>query len=121
LSYCIAVDNNLAKLYISWKGEKLDYYLQQFDTFVLSRSEEFRNFREEVRKILDWGKDTRLKQIRGALDIILEENRKSASNAAKCRAPPSVGSATTTTSKKPKPPLSHKSSSSRKTRSDGVQ
>lgn len=27
LSYCNAVDNNLAKLYISWKEDNLSYYL----------------------------------------------------------------------------------------------
>lgn len=72
LSYCMAVDNNLAKLYISWREDNLSYYLQQIDTFVLSRPEEFKNFRKQVRNILDWGKDARLTQIGDALDIILE-------------------------------------------------
>lgn len=85
LSYCIAVDNNIAQLYISWKEEDLDYYLQQVDVFMLSRPEEFKNFRKQVRNILDWGKDTRLKQIRDALDIILAENRKKAADQAKKR------------------------------------
>jgi len=92
LSYCIAVDNNLAKLYISWKEDDLSYYLQQVDTFVLSRPEEFENFRRQVRNILDWGKDARLTQIGDALDIILEEHRKSASEAAKSPSDGSVAS-----------------------------
>ncbi|PFH63399.1 hypothetical protein XA68_12363 [Ophiocordyceps unilateralis] len=85
LSYSIAVDNRLAELYISWKEDDLNYYLRQIDTFVLSRPEEFKNFRKQVRNILDWGKDRRLPQIRDALYIILEENKKSASAIAKSR------------------------------------
>ena len=85
LSYCIAVDNNTAQLYISWKEDDLNYYLQRVDAFLLSSPEHFQNFRKQVRNILDWGKGTRLEQIKDALDVILEENRKGASEAAKSR------------------------------------
>lgn len=92
LSYSIAVDNNTAQLYISWKEDDLNYYLQRIDAFLLSSPEHFKNFRKHVRNILDWGKGTRLEQIKGALDVILEENRKRASKAAKSRQPPFDGS-----------------------------
>ena len=85
LSYSIAVDNNTAQLYISWKEDDLNYYLQRVDAFLLSRPEDFKSFRKQVRNILDWGKDTRLTQIRDALDTILEENRKKAAEYAKSR------------------------------------
>ncbi|KAF2254788.1 hypothetical protein BU26DRAFT_379878, partial [Trematosphaeria pertusa] len=75
LCYCIAVDNNTAQLYISWREDDLNYYLQQAEAFLLWSPEHFRNFRKQVRNILDWGKDARLQQIRDALDIILTENR----------------------------------------------
>jgi len=67
---------------------------------------DFQNFREQVRNILDWGKDERLKHIRGALDIILEEKTGRALPMRRSLAYlPSIGSATTTTaSKKPEPP-----------------
>ncbi|TPX14894.1 uncharacterized protein E0L32_005003 [Thyridium curvatum] len=110
-SYSIAVDNNTAQIYISWKEDDLNYCLQRVDAFLLSRPEEFKDFRSRVRNILDWGKDTRLTQIRDALDVILEEHRKRASEVAKSRLPPSVDSATT----------SHNASSSRRTRSDGAR
>ncbi|KAK0748559.1 hypothetical protein B0T21DRAFT_344204 [Apiosordaria backusii] len=77
-SYSIAMDNNMAQLYVSWKEADLNYYMQQVDVFVMARPEEFKNFRKQVRNILDWGKDKRLTQIRDALDIILEENQKQA-------------------------------------------
>ncbi|KAK4151831.1 hypothetical protein C8A00DRAFT_16797 [Chaetomidium leptoderma] len=89
LSYAIAVDNNMAQLYISWKESQVNYSVQRVDTFMLSRPEEFSDFRKQVRNILDWGKDTRLMQIREALDTIVEENRKQATERAKSRSPPS--------------------------------
>ncbi|KAF2245124.1 hypothetical protein BU26DRAFT_533225 [Trematosphaeria pertusa] len=92
LCCCIAVDNNTAQLYISWREDDLNYYLQQAEAFLLWSPEHFRNFRKQVRNILDWGKDARLQQIRDALDIILTENRKKASEASKSRPPPSDGS-----------------------------
>ena len=85
LSYSIAVDNNTAQLYISWKEDDLNYYLQRVDAFLLSRPEDFKSFRKQVRNILDWGKDTRLTQIKDALDTILEENKKKAAEHAKSR------------------------------------
>jgi hypothetical protein len=73
--YSIAVDNNTAQLYVSWK-DNLNYFVQQVDAFLLWSPDHFKDFRKKVRNILDWGKDKRLKQIGDALDAILEENRK---------------------------------------------
>lgn len=94
ISYCITVDNNTAQLYISWMEDDLKYYLQRIDAFLLLNPEHFKSFRNQVRNILDWGKGARLKQIKDALDFILEENRTRACEAAKSRQPPSDGSAT---------------------------
>ncbi|KAF2249901.1 hypothetical protein BU26DRAFT_482673 [Trematosphaeria pertusa] len=102
LSYCVAVDNNTAQLYISWKEDGLNYYLQRVDAFLLSSPEHFKDFRKKVRNILDWGKDKRLKQIKDALDIILEESRKKAAEQAKTRQPPSDDSGSSA-SKRRKP------------------
>ncbi|KAF4595442.1 hypothetical protein GQ602_001055 [Ophiocordyceps camponoti-floridani] len=85
VSYAIAVDEKMAEIYISWIEDGAQYRLQEVDSFLLSRPREFQDFRCRVRYILDWGRDTRLRQIRDALDIILEENRKAASAAAKNR------------------------------------
>lgn len=82
ISYCIAMDNNIAHLYMSWKDDQ-NYYLQRVDVFALSIPEHFKNFRSQVRNILDWGKGTRLTQIKDALDTLLEENRKKAADHAK--------------------------------------
>jgi hypothetical protein len=82
VSYAIAVDNNVAQLYVAWVEElhalpwvRL-YYLQRVDAFLLSRAEDFMGFRMQVRNILDWGKGARLKQIQGFLDALLVKHRK---------------------------------------------
>ncbi|PVH93676.1 hypothetical protein DM02DRAFT_541060 [Periconia macrospinosa] len=112
---CIAADNNTAQLYISWKEDDLNYYLQQVDAFLLWSPEHFRNFRKQVRNILGWGKDTRLQQIRDALDIILTENRKEASESSKSRSPPFDGSSTSSDKRR------QSSSRGNSSRSDSAQ
>ncbi|KAJ2898903.1 uncharacterized protein MKZ38_003587 [Zalerion maritima] len=97
-------------------SEQIDGYLDRLDTLAEGCTKaDIEGFLEDlVRNILDWGKDIYLMQIRDALDIILEENRKKAAEYAKSRQPPSDGSATTT---------KHKSLSSRRnsSRSNTVQ
>jgi hypothetical protein len=92
LTYCVAMDNRLAQLYVSWKPERLQYYMCEVGTYRLSYEEDFKEFRRHVRNILDWGKDKRLSQIKEALDVILEENRKEAARAAKARPSSNSGS-----------------------------
>ena len=75
VTYSVTVDNNIAQLYISWKEDNLNYFLQRVGAFLLSSPDHFKDFRKQVRNILDWGKDKRLKRIGDALDIILEKNR----------------------------------------------
>lgn len=115
LCCCIAADNNTAQLYISWKEDDLIYYLQQVDAFLLWSPEHFINFRKQVRNILDWGKDTRLQQIRDALDRILTENRKEVSESSKSHPPPFDGSSTSSDKK------CRSSSSGNSSKSDSVQ
>ncbi|KFH47454.1 hypothetical protein ACRE_016210 [Hapsidospora chrysogenum ATCC 11550] len=71
LSYSIAMDNNTAQLYVAWMEYDTNYYLQRVGSFLMSDPEHFRRFRKHVRNILDWGKGTRLTQIRDALDSTL--------------------------------------------------
>jgi hypothetical protein len=96
-----------ARLYISWKHDELDYYMQKIDSFLLQKPKDYLEFRKYVRNIVDWGKNKRLNKIRDSLDTLLEENRKRTSEVAKSRHPPHHGSATSRGKK-------HKSSYSRK-------
>ncbi|KAK5656497.1 hypothetical protein OQA88_4474 [Cercophora sp. LCS_1] len=91
-----------ARLYVSWKHNDLDYYMQKVDSFLLQEPQDYIEFRKHVKNIIDWGKDKRLKEIRESLDTLLEEGRKRASKAAKSRPPPTKSA--TSKSKKHKPP-----------------
>jgi hypothetical protein len=88
------MDDMQVHLYNSWKHNELEYYMQAFDSFLLQKPEQYLEFRKHVRNIVDWGKDTRLKEIRRSLDTLLEENRRKTSQAAKSRAPSSDGPGT---------------------------
>lgn len=90
LTYCIAMDNRHAQLYVSWKADLLDYYMYEVRAYVLSREDEYKDFRRHIRNILDWGSDQRLAQIKQSLDVLLEESRKETAKAAKPRSPPSA-------------------------------
>jgi hypothetical protein len=114
-AFSIAMNGTEARLYVSWNHNDLDYYMGRVKSFLLQEPEHYIEFRKYVRNIIDWGKDKRLNEIRASLDRLLEEGRKTTSEAAKSRQPPSNGSATSNGKK-------HKSSSSRRnsSRSDSV-
>jgi hypothetical protein len=95
-AFSIAMSGTEARLYISWKHNGLHYYTQHIQSFLLQEPEHYIDLRKWVRNILDWGKDLRLKEIQISLDILLDESRKRASEAAKSRQPPSGGYATST-------------------------
>ncbi len=93
-AFSVAMNGTEARLYISWKHSELDYYMRKIDSFLLQKPTDYLDFRKYVLNIIDWGKDTRLKEIRDSLNHLLEESRKRTSEAAKSRPPPSNGSAT---------------------------
>jgi hypothetical protein len=62
-AFSIAMSGTEARLYISWKHNELDYYMQKVNSFVLQEPKDYVEFRKHVRNIIDWGKDKRLKQI----------------------------------------------------------
>ncbi|POS68581.1 hypothetical protein DHEL01_v213025 [Diaporthe helianthi] len=115
-TFSIAMNGTEARLYISWKHNELDYYMQKVKGFLLQEPEHYIEFRKYVRNIIDWGKDKRLKEIRDSLESLLEASRRRVSTAAKSRPSPSGGSGTSRSKR-------HKSSSSRKnsSRSNSVQ
>ena len=61
-------------LYISWKHNELDYYVQKVSGFLLQKPNDYLEFRKYVRNIIDWGKDKRSKAIRDSLASLLEES-----------------------------------------------
>jgi len=99
-AFSIAMSGTEARLYISWKHNELDYYMQKVKSFLLQEPEQYVEFRKYVRNIIDWGKDKRLKQIQESLDNLLEESRRRTSEVAKSRPPPSDNSASNSTHKR---------------------
>ncbi|CAI4215954.1 unnamed protein product [Parascedosporium putredinis] len=90
--------NLLKRLFLSglslWKQNELDYYMANVDSFLLQKPEDYIQFHNYTRNIIDWEKDKRLNEIRRSLDSLLEETRQRTSEVAKSRPPPSDGSAT---------------------------
>ena len=86
ICYSLAVDNNLAQLYASWRDENdKTTYIQRVDSFLLSNPENFAGLHHRVLAILAWGRGARLKNIRWGLDLIIETHQKAASKLAKSR------------------------------------
>lgn len=75
--FSIAMSGTEARLYVSWQQDDWDYYyMQQVESFLLQRPEHHAEFRKYVRNIVDWAKETRPKETRDTLDILLlEESR----------------------------------------------
>ena len=110
-AFSIAMNGTEARLYISWKHDELNYYMQRVDGFLLYKPNDYIEFRKCVRNIIDWGRDTRLQDIQKSLESLLEENRKTASQVAKSRPPPLSDDAVSTISQKRKSPSSRGSNS----------
>ena len=62
-----------ARLFISWQAHDKEYFVQKIRSFALQEASHFLQFRRYVLNIISWGKDTRLQEIRKALDAILED------------------------------------------------
>ncbi|KAK3364985.1 hypothetical protein B0T24DRAFT_421364 [Lasiosphaeria ovina] len=89
LCYSLALDNNLALLYISWGAvEEGGIYIQRVAYFMLSSLEEFTRLHQWVAAILDWGR-RRLRGIKLGLDHIAQAaQQKVVFSAAKSRPGP---------------------------------
>ncbi|KAK8128771.1 hypothetical protein PG984_009879 [Apiospora sp. TS-2023a] len=99
VTFSIAMSQNEAQLYVSWKTEELQYYTREAAAFYIRRSEEYQQFRRYVKNIIDWGKGPRLQAIKRALDAILEGDRKVPSVKAQQRPAPSSASGSSPTFK----------------------
>ena len=59
-AFSIAINGTEARLYVSWKHNDLDYYMQTVESFLLRKPGQYIEFRKYVRNIIDWGEDKRL-------------------------------------------------------------
>jgi CRISPR/Cas system CMR-associated protein Cmr1 (group 7 of RAMP superfamily) len=86
-SFSIALNEYSAKLFITWRHEDSDYFVLDFKAFLLEDLEHYKQFQKYVKNILEWGRGERLKDIRAALDSLLEEKRETTAKTAKPREP----------------------------------
>ncbi|KAH7002207.1 hypothetical protein EDB80DRAFT_685384 [Ilyonectria destructans] len=91
-SFGIAMNGTIAKLFVSWKSDDDLILAQKIKEFVLERPEEFLALRNCVRSIIDWGMDERFNNVKRALDIFSEEEKRRAGGP-KARSPPDGSSA----------------------------
>lgn len=104
-TFSIAMSGTEARLYISWKHDKLAYYQQKVKGFLLQDPEQFVDFRKHVLDIIDWGREERLSGFQRVLDGLLDAARQMSSTTMKSR--PSPGDSSGNKPKRPKPsPLS---------------
>lgn len=118
-AFSVATNGTEARLFISWRHDDLQFYMQKVDSFLLQKPEHFVDLRKHVLNIIDWGKDKRLKDIQDSLDILLEESRKRTSATAKSRMPLSADSASSSSSKTRKTSARRSSMGSNSTQGEG--
>jgi hypothetical protein len=71
-AFTLAMSGTEARLFISWQAYDQRYFVQKIRSFALQEASQFLQFRAYVLNIIAWGTDTRLQEIRKALDAILE-------------------------------------------------
>lgn len=72
--FSVAMDNHSATLFISWQTD-LNVFSSRVKSFAMLEADQFIEFRRYVRNIVDWGMNKRLENIRGCLDVLIEEKR----------------------------------------------
>ncbi|EDN03526.1 predicted protein [Histoplasma mississippiense (nom. inval.)] len=58
-----------ARLFVAWK-ENNEYSMAKVESFLLQSPDHYLKFRKPIRNILDWGRSSRLGEIRGVLDVV---------------------------------------------------
>ncbi|KAI0100092.1 hypothetical protein GGR51DRAFT_533798 [Nemania sp. FL0031] len=73
--FSVAMNGTEARLYVSWKHDKPDFYMRAVDSFSLASPKGYLLFRRYIRNIIDWGKDKRLREIQESVDSLMEGQR----------------------------------------------
>lgn len=87
-AFSIEINPTSAALYVTWSVKGSTYYMKRLKRFTLEVPDDYIGLWRCVDNILRWGQETRLHDIRRALDYVIEQDRKAASTAAKGRTPP---------------------------------
>lgn len=87
-TFSIATNGLMARLYVSWKHDELNYYSKLVGSYLFDKASDYIEFRKTVHNIVDWGKNERLKDIQRALDTIIDDAQVQASQKGKSRQAP---------------------------------
>lgn len=82
--FSIAMSNHSATLFVSWQ-EAREYLSAAVESYSMRKPADLLHLRRTIRNIMDWGMGKRLQCIHECLNILLEEQRLSASQDAKNR------------------------------------
>jgi hypothetical protein len=52
-AFSVAISGTDARLYISWKHDELNYYVQKVESFLLQRFDHYLEFYKYVQNIID--------------------------------------------------------------------
>lgn len=84
----VVADQNWAELHVTWSPDRAKYYTKRLRRFGLWDAQAYVDLRKCVYAILQWGQETRLPDIRNALNAIMGGNQVEASTRARSRSPP---------------------------------
>lgn len=76
VAYSLAIDSEMAILYIHWREFPTSYFLQRIDTYLVRKSSDLVRLSTHLRNIVDWGLGTRLEQVRASLNDLSEMGEK---------------------------------------------
>ena len=73
----MTIDGAAANLQVHWyDAENETYCLERIHHYDLNRPEDIQEFQLHIKNIVDWGINSRLNEIRDALDVILMKEMK---------------------------------------------
>ncbi|KAK7992337.1 hypothetical protein PG996_012647 [Apiospora saccharicola] len=85
--FSIAFSQNYARLYVTWMADDGNYCVRSISEFLLRTHNECIRLSSYIKNIVEWGRGDRLEEIRQALEVISEKDRKYISERAKARKP----------------------------------
>ena len=71
--FSIAMNGTEARLYVTWKQEKIRFLTRKIDSFLLQDPDHYVRFHKIVHSIIRWGKGRRFDAIRNSLDALFEQ------------------------------------------------
>ncbi|KKZ60320.1 hypothetical protein EMCG_04943 [[Emmonsia] crescens] len=88
-AFSVTMSGTEARLFVTWK-ENNKYSMSKVESFLLQSPDHYLKFRKLLRNILDWGRNRRLSEIKGVLDVVFEGDGggSGASERVKSREPP---------------------------------